>query len=67
MNYEKIFQLILKHGLFVCPLNNGDWMIGKGNHIYHMSITDDHYKDDALLIEPTLPEAVEKWIKQNEI
>lgn len=55
---------IIKHGLFVAPLNNGDWMVGRGSLIYgHIDILTDHYKDPRLSIAPTLTEAIEKWIK----
>lgn len=64
---EEAHNLMRKHGLFAAPLNNGDWMVGSANCIYHLDIRKDHYKDDRLAIAPTLSEAVEKWISKNEV
>ncbi len=45
-------------GLFLCPLNNGDWMAGRANTIYSLDITSDHYADPRLYIRRTAREAV---------
>lgn len=66
MNHEDILNAMQEHGLFVCKLNNGDWMVGRASHIYSMNISDDHYKDEHLSIAKSLSEAVEKWIEANE-
>ena len=62
---EHILELIKKHGLFIAPLNNGDWMVGKSNVIYNLDIQTDHYKDKRLSIHSSLSKAVGNWIKQN--
>ena len=54
-------------GLFVCPLNNGDWMVGRASHIYSITISDDHYKDERVSVASTLIDAVRKWKKDNDI
>lgn len=54
-----------KYGLFAAPLNNGDWMVGKANLIYHMDITSNHYIDPDLSVASTLSEAIQKWIELN--
>ena len=45
-------------------LNNGDWMAGKGTHIYHIEITEDHYADPDVSISPDLGEAVAKAVEK---
>ena len=56
-----------KRGLFACTLNNGDWMVGRANCIYHLDVRSDHYKDERLSIAPTLLKAIGKWIDANEV
>jgi hypothetical protein len=58
MDIEKTMK---ESGLFAAPLNNGDWMVGKANCIYHMNVGSDQYKDERLAIAPTLEEAIQKW------
>lgn len=65
MNHEDTHKAMQEYGLFAAPLNNGDWMVGSANCIYHLNVGSDHYEDDRLAIAPTLPEAVEKWIEKN--
>jgi len=45
-------------GLFVARLNNGDWMAGKADRIYHINVTRDHYSDPHLVVRNALPDAV---------
>lgn len=59
-----IAKKMKEHGLFAAPLNNGDWMIGKANVVYHLDIRKDHYKDTRLTIASTLPKAIQKWINR---
>lgn len=66
MNHKDTLNAMQNYGLFAAPLNNGEWMVGKANCIYHLEVGSDHYKDDRLAIAPTLPEAVEKWIDKNQ-
>lgn len=54
----QMLQDIARHGLFLTRLNNGDWMVGKGNYIYSMRVTDDHYANPHLSISPNIKEAV---------
>ncbi|KKM77861.1 hypothetical protein LCGC14_1365760 [marine sediment metagenome] len=56
-----IAEMMAKYGLFACPLNNGDWMVGEANVIYHLEVGSDHYQDIRLAIAPTLEEAIRKW------
>ena len=58
MNHEDIHNAVQEHGLFVCKLNNGDWMVGRASYIYHIEITQDHYTDPNLSISPNLSVAV---------
>lgn len=44
-------------GLFVAPLNNDQWVCGRGNKIYDIKITDDHFQDKGLVICDTPMEA----------
>lgn len=37
-------------GLFIAPMNSGEWICGRGNKIYDIKITDDHYQDKELVI-----------------
>lgn len=60
-------KALKEHGLFACPLNNGEWMVGSANHIYSVNIQDDHYKDPLISIAPTLTEAIQKWRKDNNV
>lgn len=60
---RRILGLIEQYGLFIVRLNNGDWMAGKGNRIYHVEITQDHYADPNVSISPDLGEAVAKAIE----
>jgi hypothetical protein len=55
---------MVTRGLFACPLQNGDWMVGKGNMIYRgIDVGSDHYTDPELSVAPSLPEAVDKWLE----
>ena len=54
---------VADHGLFLARLNNGDWMAGRANHIYHLGITQDHYSDSSISISADLGEAVRKFLK----
>lgn len=45
------FNLLKEHGLLLAPLNNGDWMCGRANLIYHLDPLQDHYKDPRLSID----------------
>ena len=45
------FNLLKEHGLFLAPLNNGDWICGRANLIYHLDPLQDHYKDRRLAID----------------
>lgn len=60
-------DIMKKKGLFACRLNNGDWMVGRANHIYSIKISEDHYKDEQVSIAPTLIGAVGKWTKANDV
>ncbi len=44
-------------GLFIAPMNSGEWVCGRGNKIYDIKITDDHYQDKELVICDTPMEA----------
>lgn len=44
-------------GLFIAPLNNGQWVCGRAVKIYNIKITDDHYQDKGLVICDTPMEA----------
>lgn len=67
MNHEDILKAVQEYGLFLCKLNNGDWMVGRASHIYSIRISDDHYEDEHVSIAPTLPEAIKKWSEKNEV
>ena len=54
----QILQYAVYYGLFIVRLNNGDWMVGRANQIYHIDITQDHYSDPDLSISSDLREAV---------
>ena len=45
------FNLLKEHGLFLSPLNNGDWICGRANLIYHLDPLQDHYNDPRLAID----------------
>ena len=64
VNQDEILKQIADWGLFVVRLNNGDWMAGKGTHIYHIEITQDHYADPDVSISPDLGEAVAKAVEK---
>ena len=66
MTDNEILGAIEKYGLFIARLNNGDWMVGKANRIYHIEITKDHYADPTLSISPSLDEAVSKAVEKQE-
>lgn len=44
-------------GLFIAPLNNGQWVCGRAVKIYNIKITDEHYQDKELVICDTPMEA----------
>ena len=44
-------------GLFIAPMNSGEWACGRGNKIYDIKIEDDHYRDKGLVICDTPMEA----------
>lgn len=56
---EKIETIMRQHGLFLAPLNNGDWMAGRANVIYSLGILTAHYADPRLSIGRTAMEALE--------
>jgi len=60
----EILDGIEKYGLFIARLNNGDWMVGKANRIYHIEIGQDHYADPTLSISPSLGEAVANAVEK---
>lgn len=63
---EDPFEKKLKdHGLFAAPLNNGHWMVGKANLIYHLNVSDDHYESDELSIAETIVKAVDNWLSRH--
>ena len=37
----EIFDMLRGSGLFLCPLNNGDWACGRATKIYHIHIVID--------------------------
>ena len=45
-------------GLFVASLNNGDWMAGRADCIYHIDVTKDYYYAPHLVIRSALPDAI---------
>lgn len=47
---NRVIKLMRNDGLFLAPLNNGEWMAGKGSYLYILKITDDHYTDPNLSI-----------------
>lgn len=55
MDIEKTMKEV---GLFAIPLNNGHWMVGSANSVYHLHIIVDHYEDPRLAIAPTLEKAI---------
>ena len=57
-----ILGLIEQYGLFIVRLNNGDWMVGKATHIYHIEITQNHYADPNVSISHWLNKAVQEQI-----
>ena len=59
---DSIIKDVEKWGLFIVRLNNGDWMVGKGNHIYRIEITQDHYADPDVSISSSLDKAVQEQI-----
>jgi len=61
---DEILEAIENWGLFIVRLNNGDWMAGKANRIYHIDITQDHYADPNLSISPSLAEAVANAVEK---
>ncbi len=65
MDEKEAFETMRNLGLFACPLNNGDWLVGRASYIYSFFITDDHYQDEHVEIAPTLIEAIEKWIENH--
>lgn len=52
------WQVLVKAGLAIFRLNNGDWACCRSNYIYHIQITQDHYADPNLVICKTAPEAI---------
>ena len=54
-------ELIKELGIFIAPLNNGDWMVGKASYIYTLSVEQNHYKDSNVCIGKSIDEAVHKW------
>ncbi len=61
---DKTLEAMKGSGLFVAPLVNGDWMVGRGSLIYgRIDICTDHYKDPRLAVAKTIEEAVKKWIE----
>ncbi len=61
---DEILKQVADEGLFIVRLNNGNWMAGKGTHIYHLEITQDHYADPNVSISPALGEAVAKAVEK---
>ena len=53
-------DIMRAYGLFLAPLNNGDWIAGKANVIYDLDISSDHYQDERLSVASTPREALEK-------
>jgi|GEM_PF-4976487 len=64
LRQDAILKQVADWGLFIARLNNSDWMVGKGTHIYHLEITQDHYADPNLSISPNLGEAVAKAVEK---
>jgi len=62
--YNEFLKQVADWGLFIARLNNGDWMVGKGNYIYAIKITQDHYADPNVSISPDLGEAVAKAVEK---
>lgn len=55
---QDTLDLLKQYGLFLSSLNSGEWVSGPANHIYLISIMDDHYTDPMLRVRPTPQEAV---------
>ncbi len=64
---QKVIADVKKWGLFICRLNNGDWMVGKANHTYHIKITQDHYADPNVSISRWLDKAVREQIAKIQV
>ena len=52
------WQVAVKAGLAIFPLNNGDWAACKASHIYHLEVAQDHYTDPSMVVCYTAPEAI---------
>ena len=65
MNQTATIDQMKTYGLFAAPLNNGNWMVGKANHIYRLDVGSNHYEDEDLSIAPTLDAAINKWITRH--
>ena len=52
------WQVAVKMGLAIFPLNNGDWAACKASHIYHLEVAQDHYTDPSIVVCYTAPEAI---------
>lgn len=57
---KPVEDILLEEGLMLSPLNNGDWICGKGSHIYTFDIMEDHYADPYLGVGATAREAIER-------
>lgn len=66
MDLVEAYETMKEWGLFACPRNKGDWVVGRASYVYSIKITQDHDKDENLAIAPTLPEAVKNYTETHE-